>query len=66
MHLLFLGCFIEARYFYLQTPKDAKKKKKNIEKHAEISLKESLMANIMGLSFPHQGSDLLLISMHKF
>ena len=42
------------------------KKKKKIEKHAEISLKESLMANIMGLSFPRQGSDLLLVSMHKF
>ena len=36
------------------------------KKHAKICLKESLMANIMGLSFPHHGSDLLLVSMHKF
>ena len=46
-------------------------KKKRTKKIAEISLKESLMANIMGLSFPHQGSDLLypdllLVSKHKF
>ena len=52
--------------FLLITNTKRCKKRREQKKNAEFSLKESLMANIMGLSFPHQGSDLLLISMHKF